>query len=241
MEAQLNDSNIEQVRKLKKAGNKPNYEATKKEPASVKILLREWNKLYLNQAGILRRQLGQFDQLVLPSKYCRTVLTELHNNMGHLGTDKVFNLVRARFYWPRMYSEIEEYITKRCHCLKSKPPNIHTRAPLEPITSTIPLELISIDFLHLERSIGGYEYILVIVDNFTRFAQGYPTRNKEAKTAADKLFNEFFPRFGFQIRFCTIKDENSKISSFTNWKGLLVLNDPVPRPTTRRGMDRQSV
>ena len=96
-----------------------------------------------------------------------------------------------------MHTQITEYVTQVCPCLKDRAPNIHTRAPLQNIASTMPLELISIDFLHLERSIGGYEYILVIVDNFTRFAQAYPTRNKEAKTAADKLFNDFFLRFGF--------------------------------------------
>ena len=116
--------------------------------------------------------------------------------MDHLGAERVFDPTRERLYWPRMHTQITEYATQVCPCLKDRAPNIHTRAPLQNIASTMPLELISIDFLHLGRSIGGYEYILVIVDNFSRFAQAYPTRNKEAKTAADKLFNDFL-RSGF--------------------------------------------
>ncbi|CAB4040755.1 Retrovirus-related Pol poly from transposon [Paramuricea clavata] len=117
--------------------------------------------------------------------------------MGHLGHERVFDLVRARVYWPSMHSDIKHYVQNVCCCLKQKRPATTQREPLHPIETTSPFQLVSIDFLHLEKSKGGYEYILVIMDHFTRFAQAYPTRNKSAKTAAQKVYNDFILRFGY--------------------------------------------
>ena len=69
-----------------------------------------------------------------------------------------------------------------------------------PIMSTFPFEMVSIDFLHLDRAKGGFEYALVVCDHFTRFVQVYATRNKSAISAADKIFNDFILKFGFPKR-----------------------------------------
>ena len=95
--------------------------------------------------------------------------------MGQLGSDKVVGLARQRFYWPYMQADIEFFIGNVCQCLKQRAPVTKTHAPLQPIMTTSPFELVSIDFVHLEKSHGGYEYILVIVDHFTRYVQAYAT------------------------------------------------------------------
>ena len=127
-------------------------------------------------------------QIVLPEKYKRVVYKELHEKMGHLSSERVIQLAQERFFWPYLAKDVQHYVQNVCQCLKRKKPNREQRAPLVNIHSSEPFELVSVDFLHLDKSKGGYEYLLVLVDHFTRFVQVYPTRNKKGRTAAYKIF-----------------------------------------------------
>ena len=54
--------------------------------------------------------------------------------------------------------------------------------------------------MHLDRSKGGYEYLLAAVDHFSKFVQAFPTKNKYGRAAADLLFNKYFLDLGFPKR-----------------------------------------
>lgn len=59
-----------------------------------------------------------------------------------------------------------------------------------PIVTTQPFELVSIDFMHLDRCAGGYEYILVIVDHYASFAQAYATTTRYAKYVPNRIHHD---------------------------------------------------
>ncbi|KAL0152983.1 hypothetical protein M9458_051712 [Cirrhinus mrigala] len=195
--AQENDPEIRGVLMCLKSKSQP---INRSQGKGARGLMREKGRLYLDEYGLLFRKTATRHQLILPRKYHKFVYKELHEDMGHLGAERVLNLIRDRFYWAHMQREVEHYVTRVCNCLRSKRPNRVTRAPLTNITTTYPFELVSIDFLHLEKCKGGYEYILVVMDHFTRFAQAYACRNKSAKTAAEKVFGDFVLKFGFPTK-----------------------------------------
>ena len=188
---QVEDSDISTVYNMVKSGVK-NLNTTPK----VKALLRHWKNLFITEKGLLYRKTMEHNQLVLPDKLKPLVYQHLHAEMGHLGPERTYELARERVYWVGMRAEIEAFINERCPCIARKKPHFHQSAPQQTIITSAPMEIVAIDYLHLESSSSGCEYILMITDHFTRYTQAYATRDKSSRTAAKHLYDDFILRFG---------------------------------------------
>lgn len=182
-----------------------------REEKSVRDYLREFERLRLVD-GVLHRERGEGDQvttqLVIPEALKVKAFQGIHDNMGHFGIERTLALARSRFFWPRMTKELTQMVRTCKRCVLRKSPQPHKVAPLVPIVSTSPMELVCIDYLKLERSAGGYENVLVITDHFTRYAQAFPTLNQTAKTTARVLFEKFIVHYGFPERLHSDQGRN---------------------------------
>ena len=162
------------------------------------LLTRLWRELpnfELSSDQILHRKMDENNQVILPSRLNLLIFKELHIDMGHLMYDRTLELIKGHFFWSKMYDDVKYFVAKICKCTKDKTPNTLPQAPFRSITSSSPMELHGLDFLHLDTCTGGFQYVLVITDYFTNYTQVYPTRNKETKTVATKLFNDYILRF----------------------------------------------
>ena len=211
-QAQIEDEVTGPVYQAVVLGSRPSRRECESMSRKSRVLLKQWAKLNILD-GVLVRKTDKYCQMILPEKYHNIVYTELHQKMGHLSLERVEDLARRRFFWPHMSADIDYFIHHKCPCLMTKKPNMPERAPLVPIHATYPFEMISIDYLKVDMCKGGFQYILVATDHFTRFSQAYATRSNSSRAAADKLFNNFILQFGFPTRIHHDKGQefNSKL------------------------------
>ena len=199
--AQQEDPSIGQVWSALSNGNINQVDKSKHQTYS--LLLREWDRLKM-QNGVMYRIVtpsgkSRCSQLVLPEKYRNTVMKSLHDDSGHLGLDKTYGLIKDRFYWPRMKSEIEEYCKSCERCIKRK--TLPKRAaPLSHLQSDGPFDLVCMDFLSIEPDSSNTENVLVITDHYTRYAQAFPTKDQKASTVAKVLLEKYFVHYGLPKR-----------------------------------------
>ena len=87
---------------------------------------------------------------------------------------------------------------EKCRIFEAKP----QIPPMEPILCMEPLDLVHIDYVSMEVTVGMKEKpvmknVLVVKDHFTRYTQVYVTNNHTAHTTARVLYNKFYSVFGF--------------------------------------------
>lgn len=140
--------------------------------------------------------------MIVPKQEANGVWRAYHDGMGHPSSERTLAALRKRCYWPRMTQDVKEWteICLQCVCAKA---GLEVRAPLLPITTSYPFEVVGVDYLSLGRPDDQYPYILVMTDLFSKYALAVPTRDQSANTMARALYSSLIQTFGCPERILT--------------------------------------
>lgn len=96
-----------------------------------------------------------------------------------------------------MWNDVKHFIQKCVICQSLKADNQKPAGKLQQTTVRGPNEMLGIDLMGpLPRSSERNEYLLVVVDYFTRWVEFTPLRTATAKTIARFLRKDIFTRWG---------------------------------------------
>ena len=153
-------------------------------------------------------------QLALPGPCRPDVLRSFHDSHaggGHLGIQKTFAAIRERYYFPGMYQIISKYVTTCDLCQRMKTDRKRQPPPLTPMPVEDVFSRWHMDILGPLPKVNGYQYILLVVDSFSRWCESFPLETQDAKQVATVLYNEIITRYGAPS--CLVSDRGANFMS----------------------------
>jgi hypothetical protein len=142
---------------------------------------------------------------VVPNALKHEILTSYHDNLlaGHRGVQTTYVKIRDRFFWKNMYKEVENYC-HTCEICARKKVTTQNKAPLMPIPTQYPFQLIGMDLLGpLPQTEDGHKYLLVFIDSLTKWAEVIPLKTTGAEEIAKHLYESIICRHGTPEKLLT--------------------------------------
>ena len=141
------------------------------------------NKLY-------RRQRDEW-KLYIPNNVSNNLIAEIHRMYGHLGPKRCVKMLQEHFTFDRMLKKVKAYVQTCDTCQKCKDTN--NRMLFGGTRAVIPSargDLVSADYYGpLPTGAGGVKYLLVMVDNFTKFVKLFTLRTATTTTTLRRVRN----------------------------------------------------
>ena len=162
-------------------------------------------------------------RIMIPRSLIFQILEGIHDGCGHQGIERVIHRVNLEMNWKGKYKNIRDYIRGCTVCNKSKGVG-DGPVKMGRLSASRPLEMISIDFITVDKSSDGRDSILVITDIFTKFTKAVATRNQSALTVAKVILNEWIYNFGIPERIHSDQGRNFVSSLIKELCMLLCIN-----------------
>jgi len=151
-------------------------------------------------------------QLCLPRTLRDEVIKAYHNNNGHIGFDKLYETIRSKYFWPRMYAHLSEYVKSCKDCQETKRPVHNKKAPLKSLPVEDVFSRFHLDFLGPLPPSNGFRYLLVAIDSTSLFPEIHPTKTCDADETAEVLHEQVFCWYGCLFSVLTDRGANFRSS-----------------------------
>ncbi|GFX73875.1 retrovirus-related Pol polyprotein from transposon 412 [Trichonephila clavipes] len=145
--------------------------------------------------------------LVVREKYRKNLMTIGHEAAAaHLGVTKTKDAIFKTFYWPKCFSDVEDFVKTSGKCQRLGKTQDKKKAPLKivPVITEI-FTKINIDASGpLPMTPSGNKYIITALCMSSRFPDAIPVANLCSTTVVNALL-QIFSRMGFPRELQTLK------------------------------------
>jgi hypothetical protein len=101
---------------------------------------------------------------------------------GHQGIERTVEKVKSRYYWRGISKDVSAYVKGCMDCNQNKKSTVSARHPMLSYHAGSPMERVHLDFIGpLPRTERGNEYILMMVDQFTKWVECIPLPSQECR------------------------------------------------------------
>ena len=165
-----------------------------------------WKQLELAEWVLYRKWLiegtdSNVRQFVVPKSVRKKVLEQQHESKisgGHFAFQKTLDRSRQRLWWPNMSKDIERKCENSLTSQSQSTARKKLKAPLQKINVGIRFNKIAADILGpvTKKKIGGYKYIIVLTDYFTKIVVSTPLQNTTVEAVARAILEKWILLFG---------------------------------------------
>lgn len=159
---------------------------------------------YVVIEGRLYRKTIHGNRFVIPKLAKYGILQKFHDQIGHPGFERVEKLVKSSYWFPHMTKFIRKYVKSCLQCAYGKSNYGRQEGELHPIDKLdIPMHTLHVDHLGpFPKSRRGNNYILMIIDSFTKFVFARPVKSVRS-TETVKELKDLISVFGKPCRIIT--------------------------------------